>query len=310
MVVDCGLIGKRHTSSADLNVPRLSTSGGREIAASSAIIARIACCKATASRRSAIYHPFQFRRWLEQHKTGIPPPEDLFGGAPHVPGLWHSYRNTDGSWGPEGGIMDASRWLPARRVDDWSWHTPPLARRPGHPDPNWDGTPIPKTPGKGKRRKLRRHEAERHLALFHDAQSRAVGWETGTGWGGDWLTEPQWEMRLAEPRAALERAREALAVYYIMGVFRARPTSLDIFAAPLDVVHVWHPSGWRDCEPFAVGFARDIFQDVWEVLRGGAGGAPRRRRISSNGMQAYDWVVALPRDPRSQLGRIADLFER
>ncbi|KAJ6464243.1 hypothetical protein C8R47DRAFT_1079627 [Mycena vitilis] len=161
-------------------------------------------------------NPFQFRRWLHHHATGIPPAHDVFGGAAHVPGMWHSFRNSDGTWGPEGGIMDASRWLPGLPVVSWTWDCPPTTRKPGSRDPNWDGTLVPKCPGKAKRRKLRRREEAPLLAALRDAQERAMGWEMGQGWGGDWLTESEWDVRLAEPRAAVERARAALApMYYI-----------------------------------------------------------------------------------------------
>ncbi|KAJ7601621.1 hypothetical protein DFH06DRAFT_1352396 [Mycena polygramma] len=184
--------------------------------------ARIACSKAIASRRSACYRPFHFRRWLHQHETGIQPDEDLFGGAPHLPGMWHSYRNPDGTWGPEGGIMDASRWAHRSSSASWTWNCPPLMRRPGHRDPDWDGVPVPKTPGKPKRRQQRRRDAARLLAVLADAQERAQGWglgadpETPSGWGHEWRTEEEWDRILAEPRKAVSDALEALAPYYIV----------------------------------------------------------------------------------------------
>jgi hypothetical protein len=184
-----------------------------------------ACSKATASLRSAAYNLFEFFRWLEQHKTGEPP-GDPFGGAVHYPGLWHSYRNADGSWGPWGGTMDVHRWVPDTRftkkprATDERHHRPwgmggrpwgPFGSLPGPRDPNWDGVLVPKTPGKARRRKLRRRalleQAEREetafaLALAHPTQKamstlpqaelRAAGWGAaawgvpGWGWGPDW----------------------------------------------------------------------------------------------------------------------------
>ncbi|KAJ6489288.1 hypothetical protein C8R47DRAFT_1215638 [Mycena vitilis] len=128
----------------------------------------------------------------------------------------NSPRPRYGTWEPEGGIMDASRWLPGQAVRSWTWDCPPVTRRPGSRDPNWDGTPVPKTPGKAKRRKLRRHQEAELLSALRQAQKRAVGWEMGEGWGGGWLTEDEWDLRLAEPRAAVERARAALAPMYYM----------------------------------------------------------------------------------------------
>ncbi|KAJ7913284.1 hypothetical protein B0H13DRAFT_2326404 [Mycena leptocephala] len=66
-----------------------------------------ACSKAIASKRSALQYPFEFNRWLEQHATSMPP-SDPFGGAPHVPGSWHLYRNSDGTWDPM-----AEKWTSA-----------------------------------------------------------------------------------------------------------------------------------------------------------------------------------------------------
>ncbi|KAJ6456816.1 hypothetical protein C8R47DRAFT_1082278 [Mycena vitilis] len=149
-------------------------------------------------------------------QAGVPPAHDVFGGAPHMPGMWHSYRNSDGTWGPEGGIMDASRWLPGVPVPHWSWDCPPVTRRRGSRDPNWDGVLVPKTPGKAKRRKVRRREEKVLLLALRAAQRRAMGWEMGTGWGGDWLTESQWDEKLAEPRAEVARARAALEPMYYM----------------------------------------------------------------------------------------------
>ncbi|KAJ7920721.1 hypothetical protein B0H13DRAFT_2318998 [Mycena leptocephala] len=183
--------------------------------------ARIACSKAVASMRSASYNQFEFSRWLEEHLTGKPS-GDPFGGATHFPGVWHSYRNSDGSWGPWGGTMDASRWVPdtrftEKRVIDRT-HCPwgmggrpwgPSGGLPGRRDPNWDGVPVPKTPGKAKRRKLlRRQLLEQALeeeaaftlsnppgtevAQLSDGELRAAGWGTpawgvpGWGWGPDW----------------------------------------------------------------------------------------------------------------------------
>jgi hypothetical protein len=182
-----------------------------------------ACSKAIASKRSALHYPFEFNRWLEQHATSMPP-SDPFGGAPHVPGSWHLYRNSDGTWGPHGGEMDLSRWVtnlprtpPSRRASHLPWGS---ARWPGARDPNWDGVPVPKSPGKAKRRRqrlrelreryqaelLERHQAEtqtgwvgwhpatlaasewvgwevREVVPLSEAQLTAVGWGTGQGWG-------------------------------------------------------------------------------------------------------------------------------
>ncbi|KAJ7851696.1 hypothetical protein B0H13DRAFT_1904986 [Mycena leptocephala] len=182
--------------------------------------ARLACSKATASLRSACYHQFEFSRWLEQHETGKPP-GDPFGGADHYPGLWHSYRNSDGSWGPWGGTMDVHRWVPdtcfmKKPPDTVPKNRPwgmggrpwgPFRGLPGPRDPSWDGVPVPKTPGKARRRKLRRRvlleQAEREetayaeqmqnaVSSLPEAALRAAGWGVPAwgvpdwGWGPDW----------------------------------------------------------------------------------------------------------------------------
>ncbi|KAJ6495713.1 hypothetical protein C8R47DRAFT_1213191 [Mycena vitilis] len=199
----------------------LVRSYGQFLLARTRLEARKACCHAIASRRSAMARRFHFRRWLEQHATGIAPPQDIFGGAPHLPGMWHQYHNSDGTWGPEGGIMDASRWIIKRDPDEWTWNRPPRIRRHGLRDPDWDGAPVPKTPGKAKRRRQRRRDELALLAALRDAQQRAMGWGGGGGWGpGDsgssWLSEAEWDEVLAEPRAAVERAKAALTPYYNM----------------------------------------------------------------------------------------------
>ncbi|KAJ7888018.1 hypothetical protein B0H13DRAFT_2342112 [Mycena leptocephala] len=181
--------------------------------------AKIACSKAVAGKRTAVHYPFEFGRWLEQHATSTCP-LDPFGDAPHEPGAWHLYRNSDGTWGPHGGIMDVSRWVashprmtqrPAGRGwGDHGWGS----GWPGHRDPDWDGIPVPKTPGKAKRRRQRRHERheaqKRDAALWtaqrypqqlsppmltaptplDDRELEAAGWGTGTGWGTDTCNSP------------------------------------------------------------------------------------------------------------------------
>ncbi|KAJ6463639.1 hypothetical protein C8R47DRAFT_1225130 [Mycena vitilis] len=112
--------------------------------------AKLACSKAIARKRTALAHRFDFGNWVHQHATGEPMPADRFGGAPHRPGVWHSYRNRDGTWGPHGGIMDASRWVTTTAVTPW-----PSRRVPGTRDPDWDGTPVARTPGKARRRRRR-----------------------------------------------------------------------------------------------------------------------------------------------------------
>ncbi|KAJ7853404.1 hypothetical protein B0H13DRAFT_2358943 [Mycena leptocephala] len=193
----------------------------------------IACSKAIASKRSVLQYPFEFGCWLEQHATSTPPP-DPFGGAPHVPGLWHLYCNSNGTWGPHGGDMDITRWLtnlprtppPSWRVSQLPWGS---ASWPGPRDSNWDGVPVPKTPGKAKRRwqRLRelqeRHQREllerqhaielgwvqchpatlaasdfvgweaREVTPLSEAQLTAVGWGTGQGWGAPACTNA-WQL--------------------------------------------------------------------------------------------------------------------
>ncbi|KAJ7609973.1 hypothetical protein DFH06DRAFT_1148217 [Mycena polygramma] len=113
---------------------------------------------------------------------------DRFGGVPHLPGVWHSYRNRDGTWGPQGGIMDASRWVTTTAA------TPrPSRRAPGTRDPDWDGTPVAKTPGKAKCRRRRMM-----LELQEDAAIAAAELEAAWSydvWFATWGHNSTWGKR-------------------------------------------------------------------------------------------------------------------
>ncbi|KAJ7793231.1 hypothetical protein B0H13DRAFT_2393740 [Mycena leptocephala] len=142
---------------------------------------RLAASRAIAGWRSTVTRRFQFGRWLEHHATSIPLPPDVFGGAPHLPGMWHSYRNTDGTWSRYGGVMDATRWItrtnppkpkhgPTRPPCPWGsggWPAP-------H-DPNWDGILVAKTPGKARRwrqRKLQLREQAKEERQEREREER------------------------------------------------------------------------------------------------------------------------------------------
>ncbi|KAJ7917313.1 hypothetical protein B0H13DRAFT_2322555 [Mycena leptocephala] len=138
--------------SSNASLPQSSNTNLNFLAARAVMEGRLASSKAIASKRTAIAHPFEFTRWLQQHATSTQPP-DPFGDALHIPGMWHLYRNSDGTWGPLGGIMDASRWItslprtppPSRRASQRPWG---FAGWPGARDPNWDGVPVPKLPAR------------------------------------------------------------------------------------------------------------------------------------------------------------------
>ncbi|KAJ7813174.1 hypothetical protein B0H13DRAFT_1925663 [Mycena leptocephala] len=168
---------------------------------------RLASSKAIASKRTVIAHPFEFTCWLQQHATSTQPP-DPFGDAPHIPGMWHLYRNSDGTWGPLGGIMDASRWItslprtppPSRRASQRPWG---FAGWPGARDPNWDGVPVPKTPGKAKRRHRHLREMREQARVSAEQDHPATLFAAGNP---QWPPAPQWEVSYETEVAPLSEA--------------------------------------------------------------------------------------------------------
>lgn len=133
-------------------------------------LARLACSAAVAGMRLAVYNTPAYDDWLAKHaNANALAAERRIARRTRGTGPGRLWDTLQGGWGPPPWYSDDEPWghLPG----DSGW---------GDSD-RWDGTLVPKTPGKAKRRRLRRQKLRAEDFEWRaraDEELRRWEWET------------------------------------------------------------------------------------------------------------------------------------
>ncbi|KAJ7148603.1 hypothetical protein C8R46DRAFT_1231119 [Mycena filopes] len=129
----------------------------QHVAARNLMHAKLAASMAVAHRRAALDAPYQFRNWLARQGDPGPSAEEIL--AEFYPPPWGTAAARLQYFLPNGDPATPDNWGQGRPWGS-SWGK----------DPAWDGVTLtPKTPGKRRRQRARRHLAKLEKEAAHAA---------------------------------------------------------------------------------------------------------------------------------------------